>query len=87
MSQRDNFYEIQNLEDRKKNSKFDIGDIIKSQISAERHSSIFIIVEKYKLKDKKGEFWVYDVFYPSTNFISKSTRLSDNNLFKFIKLS
>lgn len=92
MAQKDNFYELENREDRKKNSKFEVGDLIEKQTVRLDTKKVvgarkMFIFDKHKARDKKGEFWVYDVFYPDNNDANYNYPLIDSPLFKYVKLA
>jgi hypothetical protein len=93
MSQKENFYESENKEDRKKNSKYDIGELIVKQYRTikgsllEREYGRFFIFDKRKRRDKNGEYWVYDVFYPNSNHVDTDYRLIDQPTVCFIKVA
>jgi hypothetical protein len=84
MSHKDNFYPSENKYDRKKESKYEVGDLIEEQtalyLNKRRDLSRIdvrrlIVVEKYKGKDQYGTYWRYDVL-----------RLEDNQLHKHVSL-
>jgi len=93
MSQKENNYESENKYDRKKSSKYDVGDLIeKHLIRTYKNNPLpipttFFIVEKRKREDKKGTYWAYDIFYPHNNFIDENVTLVDNKIFKYVKVA
>lgn len=94
MGQRENFFEPENREDRKKISKYEIGDLIEKQyqkvgggVMINREHRRFFIYDKSKQRDKKGEYWVYDIFFPDTQDVFCHTRLIDAAIYKYIKIA
>lgn len=80
MAQRENHFRSENKYDRKKESKYDIGDLIEVRYGTNKKDLSatinIVIIEKYALEDKQGRYWVYDIFYPHNSHMEYKVRLA-----------
>lgn len=86
MAHRENNFEKENIYDRRKDSKFNISDLVEVKAKESgRHILLFVVYDKRQREDKQGKYWVYDVFEPETLNVREDMYMQ-SNVFDYIKV-